>query len=235
MGLQPPGGVNGRQNSTSIRAKNDFFQNDENNFNNYEGNIRSKNPNVLLKIPQKRNNSNINNIQRKNNINNNYLNKSNINEVNLMKICKNSNNTQLNKIIDMKYKEIESKYKKEINKEMKDDTLFEEDDINNFEIKEEIVTDNNNYEPIEVISNMASQTLKPTKNKKNKDQSLNQSQEKEFQIIESYCSISGDRAATSNDENYNKDNASKEDESKIEKNNVEELHNHVKKILDVFN
>ena len=232
LGLQPL--VNGRQNSTNMRMKNDFYKNEENNLNSNESNIRRKNSNILLKIPHKRNNSNSNNIQRKNNINNNYLNKSNVNEVNLMKICKNSNNTQLNKIIDMKYKEIESKYKKKINKKMKDDILFDEDDINNVEIKEEIVWDNNNFEPIEVVSNIVSQTLKPKKNIKNNEESLNMSQERDFQIIESYCLLSGERDTANNDENFDKDNDIKEDESKIENNRVEELHNHVKKILDEF-
>ena len=234
LALQPLGIVNGRQNSTSIRSKYDLFKNEENNFNNNESNIRKKNSNILLKIPQKRNNSNSNNIQRKNNTNNKYLNKSNINEVNLMKICKNSNNSQLNKIIDKKYKEIESKYKKEINKEMKDDILFDDDDINNVKIKEEIAMDNNNFEPIDVVSNMVSQTLKPKKNMKNNEESLNMSQEKDFQIIESYCLLSGERDTNNNDENNSKDNAVKEDESKIENNRVEDLHNDVKKIFGEF-
>ena len=151
----------------------------------------------------------------------------------------NNNNNQINKMIDIKYKEIESKYKKEINKEMKDDTLFDEDIINNFDIKEEIII--NNAEPIEVVSNMASQTLKPKKKNKNNinDQSLNMSQEKDFQIIESYCLLSGQKDESINNggiqNNFNKDNVLKEDESKSENNQVEELHNHVKKILDEFN
>ena len=231
LALQPLGVANGRQNSTNIRTKYDIFKNEENNAINNGTNIRRKNSNILLKIPQKRNNSNSNNIQKKNNINNNYLNKSNINEVNLLKICKNSNNSQLNKIIDMKYKEIESKYKKEINKEMKDDVLFDEDDINNVEIKEEIVMDNNNLEPNEIVSNMVSQTLKPKKSIKSNEGSLNMSQENYFQIIESYCLLSGERDIDNN-ENNSKDNIVKEDESKIENNRVEDIHNDVKKILD---
>jgi hypothetical protein len=234
LALQPLGIVNGRQNSTSIRSKYDLFKNDEKNFSNNESNIRKKNSNILLKIPQKRNNSNSNNIQRKNNISNNYMNKSNVNEVNLLKICKNSNNSQLNKIIDKKYKEIESKYKKEINKEMKDDILFDDDDINNIDIKEEIVMGNNNFEPTDVVSNMVSQTLKPKKSIKNNEESLNMSQEKDFQIIESYCLLSGERDTANNDENNSKDNVIKEGESKIENNRDEDLHNHVKKILDKF-
>ncbi len=121
---------------------------------------------------------------------------------------------------------------------MKDDTLFDEDIINNFDIKEEIIISSNNA-PIEVVSNMASQTLKPKKNNKINinDQSLNISQEKDFQIIESYCLLSGQKEGGDYDDNmgnFNKDNSLKEDESKMEKNQVQELHNHVKKILDEF-
>ena len=141
---------------------------------------------------------------------------------------------QLNKFVDKKYREIESKYKKEINKEMKDDTLFDEDVIN--DIKEEIIV-GNNIDTIEVVSNMASQTLKPKKNNKMNinDQSLNASQEKDFQIIESYCQLSAQKDETNNNDNSNKDNIIKDDESKMENNQVQELHNHVKKILDELN
>lgn len=161
----------------------------------------------------------------------------NLNDINFMNNYKNGNNAQLSKILDMKYKEIESKYKKEINKEMKEDALFDDDEINNYDnIKEEIAMDNNNFEPIEIVSNMASQTLKPKKNNRNNEQSLNMSQEKEYQIIESYCLLSGDKDANNNDENSNgnisKNNAIKDDDSKIENNRVEDLHNDVKKILD---
>ena len=239
LGAHPPGAVNGRQNSTSIRVKNDFYKNNEDNFNNNESANKSKYSNIPQKKPQKRNNSNINNIKRQNNMNSTNLNNININlnDINYLNNYKNSNNTQLNKILDMKYKEIESKYKKEINKEMKEDALFDDDEINNYDnIKEEIVMDNNNFEPIEIVSNMVSQTLKPKKNNKNNEQSLNMSQEKEYQIIESYCLLSGDKDASNNDENsngnINKDTATKDDDSKIENNHVEDLHNHVKKILD---
>ena len=79
----------------------------------------------------------------------------------------------------MKYKEIENKYKKE-NKEKKEDTLFGEEILDNFDLNEEIIT---------------SQTLKPKKNRnlENYEQSLNTSQEKDFQIIESYCLLSGQK------------------------------------------
>ena len=90
---------------------------------------------------------------------------------------------------------------------------------------------------------MASQTLKPKKNNNKNiidEQSLNNSQEKDFQIIESYCLLSGQKEEGHNDDNnilekYNKENSIKEDESKIENNQVRELHNHVRKILEEFN
>ena len=161
-----------------------------------------------------------------------------MNNINITKsnyITKNYNKSDKNNSLDNKYKEIESKYKKEINKEMKDDTLFDEDIINNFDIKEEIIV-GNSIEPIEVVSNMVSQTLKPKKKKQYNlnDQSLNMSQEKDFQIIESYCYLSGQKEDDNNNYDnsqaiYNKDNTLKENESKIENNQVEELHNHVQR------
>ena len=234
-----PGMANGRKNSSNIRIKNDFYKNNEDNIsNNNDFGNKSKYSNLQqLKKPQKRNNSNINNIKRQNDMNNINLNNININ-INKSNYINNQNKNNINQLIDLKYKEIESKYKKEINKEMKDDTLFDEDIINNFDIKEEIIISSNNA-PIEVVSNMASQTLKPKKNNKINinDQSLNTSQEKDFQIIESYCLLSGQKDAGDYDDNmgnFNKDNSLKEDESKVEKNQVQELHNHVKKILDEF-
>ena len=130
------------------------------------------------------------------------------------------------KLLDMKYKEIENKYKKNIKeKNIKEDTLFGEEILDNFDLNEEIVT---------------SQTLKPKKkrNSENHEHSLNTSQEKYFQIIESYCLLSGqkneitDTNINLNTSKYNKD----KDESKIiENKRIQELHNHVKKILDEFN
>ena len=134
------------------------------------------------------------------------------------------------KLLDMKYKEIENKYKKE-NKEKKEDTLFGEEILDNFDLNEEIIT---------------SQTLKPKKNRnlENYEQSLNTSQEKDFQIIESYCLLSGQKNETneinnlntSNGNNLSRNNNKDKDESKIiEKKKIQELHNHVQKILDEFN
>ena len=233
QGPNTPVVLNSRQNSTSIRVKNDYYKNNEDNLNN-NNELYSKNKfsNIQLKKPQKRNNSNIKRQQNSKNSTN--LNNINININKSNYINKNNSNNQINKFVDKKYREIESKYKKEINKEMKDDTLFDEDVIN--DIKEEIIV-GNNIDTIEVVSNMASQTLKPKKNNKMNinDQSLNVSQEKDFQIIESYCQLSAQKDETNNNDNSNKDNIIKDDESKMENNQVQELHNHVKKILDELN
>ena len=213
-----PKQVNGRQNSTSLRLKNDFYKYNEDKLSNNNNNDDDDNKKIYtnlqqIKKAQKRNYSNINNIKRQNN------------DINI-------NN---NKIVDIKYKEIESKYKKEINKEMKDDTLFDEDIVNNFDIKKEMVV-GNNIESIEVLSNMDSQTLKSKKKKQNiiNDQSsMNTSQEKDFNIIESFCLLSTQK----NEGNNTKDNINNvvKDDSKTDNNQVQELHNHVKKILDEFN
>ena len=213
-----PKQVNGRQNSTSLRLKNDFYKYNEDKLSNNNNDDDDANRKIYtnlqqIKKPQKRNNSNINNIKRQNN------------DINI-------NN---NKIVDIKYKEIESKYKKEINKEMKDDTLFDEDIVNNFDIKKEIVV-GNNIESIEVLSNMDSQAFKSKKKKQNiiNDQSsMNTSQEKDFNIIESFCLLSTQK----NEGNNTKDNINNvvKDDSKTDNNQVQELHNHVKKILDEFN
>ena len=78
----------------------------------------------------------------------------------------------------------------------------------------------------------------------NYEQSLNTSQEKDFQIIESYCLLSGQKNETneinnlntSNGNNLSRNNNKDKDESKIiEKKKIQELHNHVQKILDEFN
>ena len=153
-----------------------------------------------------------------NNIGNNI--NININNINYI----NGKDNQM-KLLDMKYKEIENKYKKDT-KSIKDDTLFGEEILDNFDLNEEIIT---------------SQTLKPKKkrNFENNVQSMNTSQDNnDFQIIESYCLLSGqkneitDTNINLNTSKYNKD----KDESKIiENKRIQELHNHVKKILDEFN
>ena len=185
---------------------------------------------------QKVNNSNIN--KRNNNIvpvnkisnmnSNNIGNNINININNINYI--NGKDNQM-KLLDMKYKEIENKYKKDT-KSIKDDTLFCEEILDNFDLNEEIIT---------------SQTLKPKKkrNFENNVQSMNTSQDNnDFQIIESYCLLSGQKndtidgninLNTSNGNNLSR-NIKEKDESKIiENKRIQELHNHVQKILDEFN
>ena len=149
--------------------------------------IKSKTPGKLIsskhQLPE-------NNIVKKNNIkiNNDYrigikVSKSNINE---------------------KYKQIESKYKNEKKEITKEDTLFNEDDINNLNINKEIISPfikmDEEIEPIPIIDNMSSHTLKPKKEGRNPgvhfytknyndQQSSAFSQDKEFPIIESYCML----------------------------------------------
>ena len=238
----------GRQNSTSIRTKNELQGGTANNKGNLDNNNminkNIKNQINTLRKGQKRNNSNITKVKRNNNISCNKINSLNNNNIGQMNNIPNmnsnniGNNININinninyinskdnqmKLLDMKYKEIENKYKKDINT-IKDDTLFGEEILDNFDLNEEIIT---------------SQTLKPKK--KNYEQSLNTSQENDFQIIESYCLLSGQKNDL-NDINLNSSignnlsrNNKDRDESKIiEKKKIQELHNHVQKILDEFN
>ena len=251
---------NGRQNSTSIRPKNDLLEGMGNKHlleenNNLNNNIISKNSkysNNALRKGQKRNNSNITNIKRNNHISCNIANSINNNDNNIVPLNNipnmNSNNIGNNinininninyingkdnqmKLLDMKYKEIENKYKKDL-KDVKDDTLFGEEILDNFNLNEEIVT---------------SQTLKPKKKRNfdNNEQSLNTSQEKDFQIIESYCLLSGQKndtidgnlnLNTSNGNNISETNMDKDESKIMENKKIQELHNHVQKILDEFN
>jgi hypothetical protein len=252
---------NGRQNSTSIRPKNDLLEGMGNKHlfeenNNLNNNIISKNSkysNNALRKGQKRNNSNITNIKRNNHISCNIANSINNNNDNNIVPLNNipnmnsnniGNNININinninyingkdnqmKLLDMKYKEIENKYKKDL-KDVKDDTLFGEEILDNFNLNEEIVT---------------SQTLKPKKKRNfdNNEQSLNTSQEKDFQIIESYCLLSGQKndtidgnlnLNTSNVNNISETNRDKDESKIMENKKIQELHNHVQKILDEFN
>jgi hypothetical protein len=199
---------NERQNSTSMQLKNDILKNKED----YNINIEliNRNNNNQKNVMKKRNNSNINNIKRQ------KVYDTNIYNVNY--------NPQINKILDLKYKEIESKYKKEIKKEMKDDTLFNEDIID--DIKEEIVGQNQ-IVPLEIESNKEARNLKSKLTKQHiaTGQSFNTSQDNEYQIIETYCVLSGQKK--DNDSNNNSKNFGE----KIT--NQENLHNcFKKKILD---
>ena len=249
---------NGRQNSTSIRPKNDLLEGMGNKHlleenNNLNNNIISKNSKYsknALRKGQKRNNSNITNIKRNNHISCNIANSINNNNDNNIVPLNNipnmnsnniGNNININinninyingkdnqmKLLDMKYKEIENRYKKDL----KDDTLFGEEILDNFNLNEEIVT---------------SQTLKPKKKRNfdNNEQSLNTSQEKDFQIIESYCLLSEQKndtidgnlnLNTSNVNNISETNRDKDESKIMENKKIQELHNHVQKILDEFN
>ena len=149
--------------------------------------IKSKTPGKLISSKHQLPESN---IVKKNNIkiNNDYkigikVSKSNINE---------------------KYKQIESKYKNEKKEITKEDTLFNEDDINNLNINKEIISPftkmDEEIEPIPIIDNLSSHILKPKKEGRNPgvhfytknyndQQSSAFSQDKEFPIIESYCML----------------------------------------------
>ena len=106
--------------------------------------------------------------------------------------------------ISEKYKQIESKYKEEKKEVTKEDTLFNEDDINNININKEIINPYNKMDeeidPMPILDNMNSEILKPKKEGRNKvslllgkniieQQSSYASQEKDFPIIESYCML----------------------------------------------
>ena len=236
-------GTNGRQNSTNIRVKSDInggnTQNIIENNNNLNTilNKNNKNSNNGMRKGQKvsspninkRNNNNIVPVNKISNMNSNNIGNNiniNINNINYI----NSKNDQM-KLLDMKYKEIENKYKKDP-KNIKDDTLFGEEILDNFDLNEEIIT---------------SQTLKPKKkrNFENHVQSMNTSQENnDFQIIESYCLLSGQKndtmdaninLNTSNANNLSRNNKEKDESKIIENKRIQELHNHVQKILDEFN
>ena len=218
-----PGKANARQNSSGYRVKNELYKNvEETNKIKHQNNQQSN----------MRNNSHAKNIKRTSNHNN------------INAIHENSNINKNNKLMEQKYKEIETKYKnekKEKNK-IKDDTLFDED-INNIDIKEEIISPAENEKigvniaSIQIMSNMISQTLKPEPPKKNKNElSVNMSQDKEFQVIESYCVLSGQGDTINNTENNNspKNGGEKVDDSKIEALQIQNLHNKVNQILNEF-
>ena len=164
--------------------------------------------------------------------------------------------------INEKYKQIESKYANEKREISKEDTLFNEDDINNLNINKEIISPftkvEEDIEPIQIINNMNSETLKPKKEGRNNGINLLKknlmepqlslaSQEKEFPIIESYCLLM--EKDKEKDINNNKDKDKSEvnpcltsnsnnigsgNESKLEAKQVEDLKNCVNKILNEF-
>ena len=167
---------------------------------------------------------------------------------------KNVKNSKNN--INEKYKQIESKYKNDIKEITKEDTLFNEDEIKNLNIKKEIITPNiqinKDNDSIPIFNNMNSQTLKPKKEGRNKagpnnknnirDQSI-MSQEKEFPIIESYCMLmekdnQNKSNCITNENNKSKNITIYNDIDKInesiEAKQVADLKDRVNKILNEF-
>ena len=167
---------------------------------------------------------------------------------------KNNKNSKLN--INEKYKQIENKYKNDIKEMTKEDTLFNEDDINNLNLKKEIIAHGINiddFDSVPMLSNKNSQVLKSKKEgrntngpiyKKSIDKSPNRLQEKEFPIIESYCVMIdkenqnryGSNYAT-NESNVSKNLTSnnfkeKSNESNIEAKQVQDVKDRINKILN---
>ena len=164
--------------------------------------------------------------------------------------------------INEKYKQIESKYANEKREISKEDTLFNEDDINNLNINKEIISPftkvEEDIEPIQIINNMNSETLKPKKEGRNNGINLLKknlmepqlslaSQEKEFPIIESYCLLmekdkekdinnikDKDKSEVNPCLTSNSNNIGSGNESKLEAKQVEDLKNCVNKILNEF-
>ncbi len=165
------------------------------------------------------------------------------------KIIKNS---KLN--INEKYKQIESKYKNDKKEITKEDTLFNEEDINNLNIKKEILSPyiqiDEDIEPIPIFNNMNSKIMKnkkegrntvgPTNKKNIIEQTSMMSQEKDFPIIESYCMLlekdnQNKSNCITNENNYSKNNdKEKNNESKIEAKQIQDLKDRVNKILNEF-
>ena len=168
--------------------------------------------------------------------------------------------------VNEKYRQIESKYMNEKKEISKEDTLFNEDDINNLNINKEIISPftkiEEDIEPIPIINNINSETLKAKKEGRNN--TLNKlkknlmepqlslaSQEREFPIIESYCLLMEKDKEKEKDNNNIKDkdkdkseinpcltsnsnNIGSGNESKLEAKQVEDLKNCVNKILNEF-
>jgi hypothetical protein len=169
---------------------------------------------------------------------------------------KNNKNSKLN--INEKYKQIENKYKNDLKEMTKEDTLFNEDDIKNLNLKKEIIGHSINiddFDSVPMIMNKNSQALKSKKEgrntigpifKKNIEKSPNRSQEKEFPIIESYCVMADKENQnryggnyTTNESNISKNLTSnnfkeRSNESNIEAKQFQDLKDCVNKILNEF-
>ncbi len=169
---------------------------------------------------------------------------------------KNVKNSKTN--INEKYKQLESKHKNDIKETTKEDTLFNEEDINNLNIKKEIISPyiqiDEDIDAIPIFNNMNSQILKLKNEGRNKITNINKkttleqpsvaSQDKEFPIIESYCMLlekeTQNKSNCITNENNNSKNLSifndkdKANESKIEAKQVQDLKDRVNKILNEF-
>ena len=159
-------------------------------------------------------------------------------------------NSKLN--INEKYKQIESKYKNDKKELTKEDTLFSEEDINNLNIKKEIISPYKKVdEDIDSIpmfnKNINSQIAKkkkegrnmvdPVSKKNTIEQSSVLSHEKEFPIIESYCMlVEKDNKSPNYANNDNNNNLTiyNSNESKLEAKQVQDLKERVNKILNEF-
>ena len=168
-------------------------------------------------------------------------------------------NSKIN--INEKYKQIESKYKNDKKEITKEDTLFNEEDINNLNIKKEIISPyiqvDEDIDSIPIFNSCTKNsqidktkkegrnTAGPAFKKKNtKEHSSLVSQEKEFPIIESYCMMfdkenkSNYVTNNNNNNNNNTDNNNlttfNGNESKIEAKQVQDLKERVNKILNEF-
>jgi hypothetical protein len=169
---------------------------------------------------------------------------------------KNTMNSKLN--INEKYKQIESKYKNDIKEVTKEDTLFNEEDLNNLNIKKEIISPyiqiDEDTDSIPIFNNMNSQLLKSKKEGRNKISIMHKknvieqpsviSREKEFPVIESYCILMEKETQNKSNCMTNENNSSKNfsifidkdktNESKIEAKQVQDLKERVNKILNEF-
>ena len=159
-------------------------------------------------------------------------------------------NSKLN--INEKYKQIESKYKNDKKELTKEDTLFSEEDINNLNIKKEIISPyikvDEDIDSIPMFNkNINSQIAKNKKegrnmvgqvSKKNTiEQSSILSHEKEFPIIESYCMlVEKDNKSPNyaNNDNNNNLTIHNSNESRLEAKQVQDLNERVNKILNEF-
>ncbi len=216
--------------------------------------IKSKTPGTTI-------NAKSQNQETKHNIE--ILNKKNERNDKIYNICpniydkqKSSKSSKLN--INEKYKQIESKYKNDIKEMTKEDTLFNEEDINNLNLKKEIIAHGINiddFDSVPLFNNMNSQGLMSQKEERNtigsmlrksNDKSPNRLKEKEFPIIESYCVMLNKENQSKYGGNYatNENNNSqsltsnnfreKSNESKIESRQFQDLKDCVNKILNEF-